>query len=253
MAKKKKEEKAAGAPEWMVTFGDMMSLLLCFFVIIVSMSEVKKDVKFQVVVDSIQQAFGYSNSPGQIPEIQPSQNSLIQQLQKIVIPQYTTKEGDSDDEGINGRVFRVTNVREGISIVVGGRITFERFKAKLKPEAQKLIRNLSEKIVGRNTVLHVRGHTTREPLPPDSEFKDQMHLSLTRAQAVADELVANGVRSIRIRIIGCGASEPLLAQAYEERRLALNRRVEVIVTEAIVEDYAGEPQSQEVRESEDGS
>lgn len=230
-----------------------MSLLLCFFVIIVSMSEIKKDVKFQVVVDSIHQAFGYQNAPGMIPEFKPVQNSLIEQLQKIIVPEYTMEEGDSDDEGINGRVFRVTNVREGISIVVGGRITFERFLAKLKPEGQKLIRNLSEKIVGRNTILHIRGHATREPLPPDSEYKDQMHLSLTRAQAVADELIANGVRPERLRIIGCGANEPLLAQAYEEQRLALNRRVEVIVTEAIVDDYAGEPQSQEVRESEDGS
>ncbi len=250
---KKKKEQAGGAPEWMVTFGDMMSLLLCFFVIIVSMSEIKKDIKYQVVVDSIQQAFGYHNSPGQMPQTDPSQNSLIQQLQKIVIPEYTMEEGDSDDEGINGRVFRVTNVREGISIVVGGRITFERFHAQLKPEARKLIRNLSEKIIGRNTVLHIRGHATREPLPPESEFSDQMDLSLARATAVADELKANGVRAQRIRIIGCGANEPLVAQAYDEERLALNRRVEVIVTEAIVDDYAGQPQSQEVRESENGS
>ena len=39
----KKEEARAGAPEWMVTYGDMMSLLLVFFVALVSMSEIKKD------------------------------------------------------------------------------------------------------------------------------------------------------------------------------------------------------------------
>jgi flagellar motor protein MotB len=42
----------------MVTFGDMMSLLLCFFVIIVSMSEIKKDERFQVVMESLRKAFG---------------------------------------------------------------------------------------------------------------------------------------------------------------------------------------------------
>ena len=50
MGLKKKNKGGGGAPEWMVTFGDMMSLLLCFFVILVSMSEMKQDQKFQEVM-----------------------------------------------------------------------------------------------------------------------------------------------------------------------------------------------------------
>ena len=56
MARKKKQAPA-GAPQWMVTYGDMMTLLLCFFVIIVSMSEIKKDERFQEVIESIRSAF----------------------------------------------------------------------------------------------------------------------------------------------------------------------------------------------------
>ena len=52
------EKSKGGAPEWMVTYGDMMTLLLCFFVIIVSMSEIKKDEKFLQVLESIRSAFG---------------------------------------------------------------------------------------------------------------------------------------------------------------------------------------------------
>ena len=40
---KKKEEQEEGAPAWMVTYGDMVTLLLCFFVLLFSMSEIKKD------------------------------------------------------------------------------------------------------------------------------------------------------------------------------------------------------------------
>ncbi len=54
MARKRKAED--GAPAWVVTYGDMMSLLLTFFIILVSMSELKADHKFQRVMESLRQA-----------------------------------------------------------------------------------------------------------------------------------------------------------------------------------------------------
>ncbi len=248
MPKRKKAAASKGAPEWMVTYGDMMSLLLCFFVILVSMSEVKKDEKFQEVMDSIRAAFGYDGSLGSVPVPNTIKNSLVEQLREIVLPDLRDREGDSDIEGIDGRVFRVTNVREGISVEVGGRISFDRFSAELKPGAVDLLQRLAARIMGHNTVIHVRGHATREPLPAGHAYQDPMELSLARAQAVAAALMSEGIRSERIRIVGAGSHEPLVAQAYTEDRQAANRRTEVVVTEAIVEDYSGEPLSVEERE-----
>ncbi len=57
MARKPKKPED-GAPAWVVTYGDMMSLLLTFFIILVSMSELKQDHKFQRVMKSVRQAFG---------------------------------------------------------------------------------------------------------------------------------------------------------------------------------------------------
>lgn len=231
----------------MVTYGDMMTLLLCFFVIIVSMSEVKKDQKFQEVMDSIRAAFGYDGAIGAVPITQVSKNSLVEQLRKVVIPDYLKKEGDSDEEGIDGRSFRVTNVREGVSIEVGGRLSFKRFGAQLKPDGEALLSRLASKVVGHNTIIKVRGHATLEPLPSDSPFRDPMDLSVARARAVADALQRFGIRPERIRVVGAGPYEPLVAQAYTEERRALNRRVEVIVTEALVKEYSGQtiPDKQE--------
>ena len=51
MAREKKpEEPPTGAPAWMVTYGDMMSLLLCFFIMLVAMSEIKED-KFKKILE----------------------------------------------------------------------------------------------------------------------------------------------------------------------------------------------------------
>jgi chemotaxis protein MotB len=249
---RKKKDPPMGAPEWMVTFGDMMSLLLTFFVMLLSMSEIKEDVKYQEVMDSIRTAFGYNGAIGAVPITASSQNSLVEQLKRIVIPELKKREGDSDEEGIDGRVFRVTDVREGVNVQIGGRISFERFKADLKPGAEVLIANLAAKVVGHNTIIKVRGHATREPLPEGSVYADAMELSIARARAVAGELERSGIRPERIRVVGAGSFEPVAAQAYDEQRRALNRRVEVILTEAIVDDYSGQPLPQEQREASNG-
>src|SRR5690606_15939736 len=56
------EEPEAGIPEWVVTFGDMMSLLLTFFIMLVSMSEMKEEEKYQAMVESFREQFGHDRS-----------------------------------------------------------------------------------------------------------------------------------------------------------------------------------------------
>ncbi len=241
MARKKKEQRA-GAPDWMVTFSDMMTLLLCFFVILVSMSEIKKDKKFYEVMESLRVAFGgHQALVGAVQSDNTRKNSLIEMLMELQLPSPVKKQGDTDDPGIEGRKWRVTDVRHGTKIVVGGQISFGRFSATLMPEARRLIAKTADVVRGQNFKIAVTGHATREPLPPDSPHLDKMELSYARAKAVRDELEANGVRATRILCIAAGDSEPLLAQAYTEERRAENRRVEIVVTEDTVEDYEGTP------------
>lgn len=217
-----------------------MTLLLCFFVIIVSLSEIKEDEKFQEVMDSIRTAFGYDGSLGSVPITRDTKNALLRQLQTIVIPPRISHEGDTEEEGIQERNFRVTQVREGVEIVVGGRISFDRFSATLKPEAEDLIGALASKIVGHNTKINIRGHATKEPIPPEYPYDGPMDLSYARARAVEATLRNFGIRPERIRVHAVGNREPINAQAYNEKRRASNRRVEIIVTESLIDDYKGD-------------
>ncbi|MCK4658342.1 MAG: flagellar motor protein MotB [Phycisphaerae bacterium] len=250
---KKKKKESAGAPAWVVTFGDMMSLLLCFFVIIVSMSEMKKDEKFRQVVTSLKKAFGYESTIGNMPLNIDSVNSLIQQLQTVIIPPDILHEGDTDVEGIEGRVYKVTDVREGIHIEIGGRITFARFSAVLKPVSVELLGQIADKIRGKNNILKITGHATREPLPQDKLYTDPLDLSYARARAIADELLHQGIRCERIRIVAAGSAAPVQRDDYTEELRARNRRVEIVVTEALIEEYSGQPFDGEHRESPDVS
>ncbi len=250
---KKMQQAAAGAPEWMVTYGDTMTLLLCFFVIIVSMSEIKEDQRFQQVMESLRIAFGgYQGAVGAVPIVNVPANTLIARLLELETPIYTKNKGDSDEEGIHGKKFRVTNVRDGLEIVVGGRITFERFSATLIPEGRDLIAKTAERLRGYNTKILIRGHATRETLPEDSFYEGAYDLSYARAQAVARELEANGVRRVRMLLVAAGDTEPLVRQAYTEQRRALNRRVEILVTEDLIDDFAGSTLADDLEKNSDG-
>ena len=63
MARKKQEEAPKGSPAWMATFSDLMNLLLCFFVLLFSMSTVDAE-KFEMVVASLQSSFSVLPSGG---------------------------------------------------------------------------------------------------------------------------------------------------------------------------------------------
>lgn len=242
-------EPTQGAPEWMVIYGDAMTLLLCFFVIIVSMSEIKKDQRFMQVVESLKRAFGgYQGAVGKVPIRNDPTNTLIARLLEIEVPVVTDKKGDSEQEGIHGRRFRVTNVRDGLEVVIGGSVTFERFSATLKHDGQELISKTAQRLRGYNTKILIRGHTTREPLPADSLYEDARDLSYARAKSVAAELVRNGVRPIRLVLVAIGDNEPLVRQAYTEDRRMMNRRVEILVTEDLIDDFAGKTQADDLKE-----
>ena len=254
MARDKKAQQAkAGAPEWMVTYGDTMTLLLCFFVIIVSMSELKEDEKFQKVMESLRAAFGgYQGSVGAVPIANVPANALIAKLLELESPILTKNKGDSDEEGIHGKKFRVTNVRDGLEVVVGGRITFNRFSATLLPEGRDLIAKAAERLRGYNTKILVRGHATHEPLPEDSLYHDANALSYARARATAQELESSGVRRVRMLLVAAGDTEPLVRQAYTERRRAINRRVEILVTEELIDEYSGSKLNDDLEMNDNG-
>jgi chemotaxis protein MotB len=236
MAKKKAE--AAGAPEWMVTYGDMMSLLLCFFVMLVAMSNIDQ-AQFIEAITSIKEALGYENSAGQIPSMEPSQNSMQRLLETIVIPKQIKNVGNTEEEGLEGREYRVEQVREGLRIT-GGVLEFDRGSAKPREWTVKVLRRLADQIRGHTTKIEVRGHASLEPQESTSEFTDPMDLSYARAKAISELLVRYGVRPQRLRLVACGSTEPVKVQAYQDKQHARNRRVEIFVTEVLVSELVGD-------------
>jgi len=75
---KPKKKDTGGVPDWVVTFGDMMSLLLCFFILLQAFSEFKRDHEYQRVITAVKEAFGYSGGVGVLPTDDMPLRSMIQ-------------------------------------------------------------------------------------------------------------------------------------------------------------------------------
>ncbi|MBN2212156.1 MAG: OmpA family protein [Sedimentisphaerales bacterium] len=238
MARKKKAA-GGGAPEWMVTYGDMMGLLLCFFVILVSMSEMKQDERFQKVMESLRRAFGYEGGIGMMTSEMSPDNSMSKQMTELVMRQWQTKLGKSAEEGIEGENPSVRTVREGLQYTVGGQISFEPGKAVLLQGAKKQLDIFADFSRGMNNKIRIRGHAARKPAEFYRPYANLYDLSYARAVAVKDYLVEKGIREQRITVEACGDNEPLAAEAYDENARNINRRVDIIATETLVQDYEG--------------
>jgi chemotaxis protein MotB len=216
----------------------MMSLLLCFFVLLAAFSELKQEDKFQEVINAIREAFGYSGGSGMVPGDEMPVNSIVQKIQETSLSkgEKFKQISEADDPGVYGRQTTVKRIREGVVFTIGGLITFEPGSADLKEGAAKDLARIAEIIRGKNNKVEIRGHVTGDDLI--SGNVDPWDLSYQRAKVVMEFLTAapQNIRSDRLRVIGCGDKEPIVHRVYDKVDKAVNRRVEIIVTEALVQD-----------------
>ena len=214
-----------------MTYGDMMSLLLCFFIMLVAMSEIKQE-KFEKTAEAIKSAFALSTFGG---------GWVLSPVFDEAQRRQATEEKPSknDDQGIEGTTTTVKQVREGILEPVGGPISFEPGSAELTDEGKRKIAALVPRIKGETNKIEVRGHASSVELVHGSTYTDLWTLSYDRARAVMAYLISDevGIRQDRIRLSANADNEPLKHRVYLAGILEPNRRVEIIVMEAIVDDF----------------
>ncbi len=242
-----KKAASSGAPEWVLTYGDMMSLLLCFFILLAAFADYspgggEPTPELKQALASIREAFGASSSASSSQEI--DFQELIKKLKSIAAKQVPGHRGDTWEEGVYGKNFRLRKIRDGMEITMGGPVVFEPFSEKLTPEGKQALEQIAETVLGHRNKMEIRGHAAEEPRPADWTDDDALQLSFRRAKAVADELVLRGVDRRALVCSAVGANEPLATGVYDVNRRAQARRVEIIVRESLIDDYV-KPSSDE--------
>lgn len=235
------EESEPGVPEWVVTFGDMMSLLLTFFIMLVSLSEMKQEEKYQALVESIKKQMGHSSSmDSMVPGPVKPRNSLVQQVANLArAKRKDLMRGGEKVEAPTGENRLVQIIRPGNQTAVGTLVYFDETSTVLsEPEKQKL-RELSVKIIGKPQKIELRGHTSRRPITPNAEYSDHYELAFRRAMSVKDFLVKElGLNEQRIRINCAGQHEPRYS-GIDPEQLKVNSRVDVFTLDEVAEALEG--------------
>lgn len=226
MAKGKCNCPPPGAPAWLATFADMMSLLLTFFILLLSFSTVSED-KFKQAMAALEGGFrpfpamsgfvGVVTKPARREESQAQKSA--RRLRRMLQVQ-----------GLEKKVKIEFDALGGLKINLPASLLFEPGEATLRPDAIPIIRDIAEVLAEfPESFFEVQGHTDSRPLTNALRFRDNYDLSYERAHSVTEQMVVTGGLSVnQFEIHALGASQPIATNATEEGRAA-NRRVEIYV------------------------
>jgi chemotaxis protein MotB len=224
MAKKPKKQEA-GAPAWMVTFSDMVTLLLTFFVLLLSMANMDK-TKFQDAAGSLRDAFGVMNSADKtmitrpkVVEFAPISDDYTSRLYQRMLSQINQLKIDRRIQLVKDRGAVVLRVEESILFASG--------ETEVNPDAYPVLRDVASLVQNLPLNLRIEGHT--DDSPPSSQGLTNWDISIARAVSVLKFFGREDLVPLdRMSAVGYGSQRPLAKEQTPETR-ALNRRVEFVL------------------------
>ncbi|MAY73923.1 MAG: hypothetical protein CMJ31_04215 [Phycisphaerae bacterium] len=238
MAKKPKPS-GEEIPAWVVTYGDLMSLLLCFFILLAAFSELKDPDEFRKVIEVIREALGYRGGMGHMDIPDSPTNAMINDLLEQQKAADDLKHTDVQNEtNTVGRDPTVSYVHDGNYHTVGKTITFDGGVMNLTPAMQQQLRDeVAPLIRDRNQITRVVGHSSGpEDLMVTGEYDDAAY---ARAKAAKEFLVNEcGVDARILRIEVAGNVEPQNRGDGSGDPTAMNRRVQIYMTDRLVDQVS---------------
>jgi len=231
-----------GAPAWVVTFGDLMSLLLCFFVLLLSFSEMDK-AKYKEVSGSLAKAFGVQRKikAFQAPKgIKMISRDFDQELiparprEEFIAMQQREKIGIALKKEVETRfrdlqdLIQVEVGEKEVTIRLMGETTFDSGKADIKAQMVPLLLKIGSVLADGKGEVIIAGHTDNVPVY-GGPYGSNLKLSIARAATVAEFLLAkSAIPASRVSTMGFGKYRPIESNDTDEGRKR-NRRVEIIL------------------------
>lgn len=235
------EPDVIAIPEWVVTFGDMMSLLLTFFIMLVSLSEIKEEESYQALVDSMQQQFGYQKT---IDALTPGKSKPRQAEYAVLSTTGRAKKKDTAKGGVPekapvGEEQHVRVIRPGQITAVGSVVFFEIGSDRLTTESQKILTDTAVQLRGKPQRIEVRGHVSAEFASRTGGTDESMMLAIRRAAVVKRYLTETEQLSPeRFRVSSAEATEPITRDS-QAGKFNNDSRVEVFMLDEAIVDPRG--------------
>ena len=224
----------------MATFADMMTLLLCFFILLLSFATMDV-VKFREALGSVQKALGVqfahdgqfeaiASSPLQLDEFEVTEGigedrALLDELNAAI-----------SEEGLDNEIGAEIDGR-GVIVRINGQVLYQQGDSSLKPESDAILARIAALVRGSRHRVMIEGHTDDIPIQT-ARYPSNWELSTARAIAAMRFLVDHNVEAERVSVAGYADQRPVAPNDGLENR-ATNRRVEfVFIRETPPEDEA---------------
>lgn len=241
MSKGKGKVEKDTSERWLLTYADLMNLLLILFIILFAMSQVDAG-KFQQLSNSLHKAFGSGtgnviNSQGgnsliPMENTAPGSNVAPVQTEEEQMDEVQQQVSDLIEDQKLGNTIAVDLEERGIVISITAQLLFKSGSAELEPDSKPTIQeigNILKAIPGNQ--IRIEGHTDTDPIR-NSTYPSNWELSSARATNVLRLLVDKaGIDPRRISAVGYGEYRPKAPNTSLQNK-ALNRRVDIVIVKS---------------------
>lgn len=215
-----------GAPPWMCTFADLMSLLMCFFVLLLSFSEMDS-AKYKQVAGSMEKAFGLqteapgADSPRGLDIISRDFPTIPLDAKRLIM------EAVAEEMDV-GTVQAMESV-EGVKLRVKDNVAFDVGQAVIKEDFKPFLLKIGKLTAEQKFTITVGGHTDNSPMASGAKYISNWGLSTARAVAVVEFWRANfNIPVENLAAVGFADGQPVAPNDTPEGQ-AQNRRVEFFI------------------------
>lgn len=219
-----------GTPGWMVTFADLMSLLLTFFILLFSMSNVDSE-KFDTAAQSIQGAFGgsgiFDKNGKMLVSADEDGNLKIDAKQEDIENMHSRVSKYLSSKNLNNEV-SVNIDEKGVYFDIKEAVLFDSGSAEIKESGMRVLKELAGLIRDINNEIMIEGHTDNIPIN-NNKYSSNWELSTARAISVVKYFTEiEKITPGRMAAVGYGEYNPIVANDTEKNRAA-NRRVNLLI------------------------
>jgi chemotaxis protein MotB len=260
VAKKHKHEDHVNHEAWAIPYGDLVTLLLAFFVVMYATSSVNEG-KYKVLSDSLNAAFRGAPrtmepiaigdkpaktkgddtvagiKPGQVmklaAEMQPEQKEQESQAQaeNAALQGHLQKMSDDLETAmqdlIDREMIRIERTPSWVEVEIKADILFPSGSAEIEASAMAVLDRIAAILAERPYPIRIEGHTDTRPIKT-AQFPSNWELSAARAARIVRLFEGHGIVPGRMVVAGLGENQPLSDNASEEGRNR-NRRVTIVI------------------------
>jgi len=265
--KKHEEEEHENHERWLVSYADMVTLLMCLFIVLFAMSQVDK-AKFAALASGLSQSFGApitalpgKTPPGSVLDALPAPVNIA----AGIAPQQKAAQADVDAAAAQAAAERAKRVateakgaydelaaardkinaaltaaghpeaaryeidERGLVVhIVADAVLFDAEEAVLRPEGKVILDAAAPTLATLPNVLRVEGHANHLAVSKGGPWPSNWELSAYRATTVLRYLASDGLPEARMYAAGYGSTQPLVP-ATDPTAISVNRRVDIVV------------------------